>query len=143
VAPPAQVELLRRFSGNLFLCPPTLSQHIALAAMDEVEELERHVATYAANRALLIEALAGVGIARIAPADGAFYLYADIGHLTDDSLQWCRELLDATGLALNTGRDFDAVHGGRFIRISFAVSTAETVRAIEILDGWLRERRRA
>jgi aspartate/methionine/tyrosine aminotransferase len=143
VAPTAQVELLRRFSANLFLCPPTLSQHVALAAMDEFEELEGHVATYAANRALLMDALAGFGIGRIAPADGAFYLYADIGHLTGDSLQWCRDLLDATGLALNTGRDFDGVHGGRFIRISFAVSTAETLRAIEILDGWLRQRRRA
>jgi aspartate/methionine/tyrosine aminotransferase len=143
VAPPAQVELLRRFAGNMFLCPPTLSQHVALAAMDEAEELDRHVATYAANRALLMDALAGFGIGRIAPPDGAFYLYADVGHLTGDSLQWCRDLLDATGLALNTGRDFDGVHGGRFIRISFAVSTAETARAIHILDGWLRERRRA
>jgi len=143
VAPPDQVELLRRFAGNLFLVPPTLSQHIALAAMDEAEELDRHVATYAANRALFMEALPRLGITHIAPADGAFYLYADIGHLTGDSLQWCRDLLDATGLALNTGRDFDGVHGARFIRISFAVSTAETLRAIDILDGWLRKRRQA
>ena len=143
VAPTGSEELLRRFAGNLFLVPPTLSQHVALAAMDEGEELDRHVATYAANRALLMDALGGLGISRIAPADGAFYLYADIGHLTRDSLQWCRDLLDATGLALNTGRDFDAEHGGQFIRISFAVSSAETLRAIEILHGWLRERRRA
>ena len=64
-------------------------------------------------------------------------------HLTGDSLAWCRELLDATGVALNTGRDFDGVHGDRFIRISFAVSTAETIRAIESLDSWLRKRKRA
>jgi aspartate/methionine/tyrosine aminotransferase len=136
-------ELLRRYAANLFLVPPTLSQHIALAAMEESEELDRHVATYAVNRQLLMDALPRIGITRIAPAAGAFYLYADIGHLTNDSLAWCRELLDATGLALNTGRDFDSVHGGRFIRISFAVSTAETLQAIEILEGWLRQRRRA
>jgi aspartate/methionine/tyrosine aminotransferase len=91
----------------------------------------------------LAAALGGLGIGRIAPPDGAFYLYADVGDLTRDSLAWCRELLDATGVALNTGRDFDGIHGDRFVRISFAVTTTETLRAIECLDGWLRRRKRA
>lgn len=143
VVPEALVGAMRRFSGNLFLVPPTLSQHVALAAMDEVVELEAHVATYARNRELLTEALDGLGIRRIAPPDGAFYLYADMGDVTRDSLLFCRELLDATGVALNTGRDFDSVHGDRFVRISFAVSTPEVLRAIECLDGFLRPRKRA
>jgi aspartate/methionine/tyrosine aminotransferase len=120
--------------------PPTLAQHVALAAMDEQAELEEHVATYATNRRLLTEALPGLGITRLAPADGAFYIYADVSHLTGDSLAWCRELLDATGVALNTGRDFDSIHGGNFIRISFAVSTPEILKALESLAGWLRRR---
>ncbi len=143
VVPGPLVEVMRRYAGNLFLAPPTLSQHVALAALDQSAELERHVATYATNRRLLMEALPVLGITRIAPADGAFYLYADVGHLTRDSLQWCRELLDATGLALNTGRDFDSVQGDRFIRISFAVSTAETRMAIDWLGTWLKARKRA
>ncbi len=143
VVPPQLADVMQRYAGNLFLVPPTLSQHVALAAMDQSAELDRHVATYAANRRLLADALADLGIGRIAPPDGAFYLYADIGHLTRDSLQWCRDLLDATGVALNTGLDFDGVDGGRFIRISFAVSTAETRRAIELLRDWLRARKRA
>ena len=143
VVPETLVDPMRRFAGNLFLVPPTLSQHVALAAMDATGELEAHVATYARNRALLTAALGDFGIRRIAPPDGAFYLYADVGDLTRDSLAWCLELLDATGVALNTGRDFDGVHGDRFVRISFAVTTAETLRAIELLDGWLRRRKRA
>jgi aspartate/methionine/tyrosine aminotransferase len=143
VVPETLVDAMRRFAGNLFLVPPTLSQHVALAAMDATAELEAHVATYARNRELLTAALAGFGIRRIAPPDGAFYLYADVSELTRDSLAWCLELLDATGVALNTGRDFDGVQGDRFVRISFAVSTEETLRAIELLDGWLRRRKRA
>jgi len=143
VVPGPLVDVMRRFAGNLFLVPPTLSQHVALAAMEERAELDENVATYAANRQLLVEALRGLGITRFAPADGAFYLYADIGHLTRDSFAWCQEVLDATGVAINTGKDFDSVNGDRFIRISFAVSTTETVRAIECLDGWLRKRKRA
>lgn len=143
VVPPGLVEPMRRFANNLFLVPPTLSQHVALAAMDETAALEANVATYARNRELLADALSGLGISRIAPPDGAFYIYADVGDLTRDSLAWCRELLDATGVAINTGRDFDGVHGDRFVRISFAVSTEETLRAIECLDGWIRQRRRA
>ncbi|MGB5131890.1 MAG: aminotransferase class I/II-fold pyridoxal phosphate-dependent enzyme, partial [Steroidobacteraceae bacterium] len=137
VVPPDLVDAMNRYAANLFLVPPTLAQHVALVAMDAVAELEEHVATYARNRELLMKALPGLGISRLAPADGAFYIYADISHLTGDSLAWCREVLDATGVALNTGRDFDGAHGGNFIRISFAVSTPEILRAVELLGGWL------
>lgn len=143
VVPDALAETMRRFAGNLFLVPPTLAQHVALAAMDEQQELEARVTGYARNRDLLARALAGLGIGRIAPPDGAFYLYADVGDFTRDSLAFCRELLDATGVALNTGLDFDRVHGNRYVRISFAVSAAETQRAIESLEGWLRSRKSA
>jgi aspartate/methionine/tyrosine aminotransferase len=138
VVPPDLVAAMNRYAANMFLVPPTLAQHVAQVAMDSPAELEEHVATYARNRRLLTEALPGLGITRMAPADGAFYIYADISHLTRDSLAWCREVLDATGVALNTGRDFDRVHGGDFIRISFAVSTPEVLRALELLAGWLR-----
>ena len=140
VVPPDLVAAMNRYAANMFLVPPTLAQHVALVAMDSPAELEAHVATYARNRRLLMEALPGLGITRMAPADGAFYIYADISHLTRDSLAWCREVLDATGVALNTGRDFDRVRGGSFIRISFAVSTPEVLSALELLAGWLRGR---
>lgn len=140
VAPALLVDAMNRYSGNLFLAPPTLAQHVALAAMDEEAELGRHVATYATNRRLLMDALPELGITRIAPADGAFYLYADVSRLTPDSFAWCRALLDATGLALNTGIDFDAVNGSRSVRISFAVTTEETRQAIDLLRAWVRGR---
>lgn len=140
VAPMGLVDAMNRYSANMFLAPPTLAQHVALVAMDQPAELESHVVTYATNRQLLMDALPGLGITRFAPADGAFYVYADVSDLTGDSLEWCRELLHATGVALNTGRDFDSVNGGRFIRISFAVSTAEVRKALELLGGWLRHR---
>ncbi len=137
LVPADLVDTMNRYSANMFLAPPTLAQHIALVAMDEQAELQEHVATYAKNRQLLVAALPEFGITRMAPADGAFYIYADVAHLTGDSLAWCRELLDATGVALNTGRDFDSVHGGNFIRMSFAVSTPEILKALELLGGWL------
>jgi aspartate/methionine/tyrosine aminotransferase len=137
------VETMNRYSANMFLAPPTLAQHVALVAMDGKAELEGHVATYAKNRELLVAALLAFGITRMAPADGAFYIYADVSHLTRDSLAWCRELLDETGLALNTGRDFDSINGGHFIRISFAVSTPEILQAIDLLGGWLKRRTRS
>jgi aspartate/methionine/tyrosine aminotransferase len=140
VVPADLVDAMNRYAANMFLVPPTLAQHVALVAMDATADLEAHVATYAGNRKLLMEALPGLGITRMAPVDGAFYVYADISHLTGDSLAWCREVLDATGVALNTGRDFDRVHGGHFIRISFAVSTPEVLRALELLASWLRGR---
>jgi aspartate/methionine/tyrosine aminotransferase len=140
VVPADQVQRARAFMGNLFLTPPSLSQHAGLVAMDCLDELEGHVAVYRANRALLLDALPALGLASIAPPDGAFYIYADIGHLTDDSLAFCEALLRDTGVATAPGVDFDPVDGRRFIRFSFAVSTPEVEEALRRITPWFAAR---
>ena len=100
-------------------------------------ELDGHVARYAANREQLLVGLPRIGIHRLAPADGAFYVYADIGHLTDDSYAWCQRLLDETGVATAPGIDFDTRRGNQFVRMSFAGSEKEIVEGIERLGAWL------
>jgi aspartate/methionine/tyrosine aminotransferase len=137
VVPDEHLDAARARMGNLFLTPPSLAQHAGLAAFDCRDELEGHIATYAANRALMLEALPRLGLARIAPPDGAFYIYADIGHLTNDSLGFCKQLLSDTGIATAPGIDFDPVNGNRFVRISFAVSTPEVEEALARLEAWL------
>jgi aspartate/methionine/tyrosine aminotransferase len=137
LVPPDEVALARAYMGNLFLTPPSLSQHAALVTMDEVATLEGHWAVYARNRALLLEALPRLGLKSIAPPDGAFYIYADIGHLTQDSMAFCEQLLRDTFIATAPGIDFDPEQGHRFMRFSFAVSEAETREAIARLEGWL------
>ena len=140
IAPVDRVDRTRAFMTNLFLTPPSLSQHAALSAMDCHEELERHVSVYRTNRTLLLKALPSLGLADIAPPDGAFYIYADVGHLTDDSMSFCRQLLEETGVATAPGIDFDPVNGRRFIRISFAVATDQVVEAISRLRPWFAAR---
>ena len=130
----------RAYVGNLFLTAPSLSQHAGLAAMDCREELEGHVEVYARNRALLLDALPALGLREIAPPDGAFYIYASVAHLTDDSLAFCKQLLRDTGVATASGVDFDPVEGRRFIRISFAVSTPEVEEALRRLTPWFAAR---
>ena len=136
LSPPDHVKAAIAYMGALFLTPPSLAQHAALAAMDARDELEGHVAVYRANRTLLLEALPRLGLTAIAPPDGAFYIYADIGHLTDDSLGFCQRLLQDTGVATAPGIDFDPIDGHRFIRISFAVSTPEVIEALARLEPW-------
>lgn len=143
LAPKRDLSRARAYVGNMFLTAPSLSQHAGLAAMDAREELDGHVAVYRANRELLLEALPKLGLRRIAPPDGAFYIYADIGHLTDDSLAFCKELLRDTGVATAPGVDFDPVEGRHFIRISFAVSTPEVEEAIGRLVPWFEARNAA
>jgi aspartate/methionine/tyrosine aminotransferase len=126
----------RAFVGNLFLTAPSLSQHAGLAAMDARDELEGHVAVYRRNRELLLEALPRLDLSAIAPPDGAFYIYADVAHLTNDSLAFCKQLLCDTGVATAPGVDFDPVEGRHFIRLSFAVSTPEVEEAIDRLGAW-------
>jgi aspartate/methionine/tyrosine aminotransferase len=143
VSPPAHLHRAHAYIGNMFLTAPSLSQHAALAALDSREELEGHVATYAKNRELLLAALPRLGLDSIAPPDGAFYIYADIGHLTSDSLSFCKTLLADTGVATAPGIDFDPVEGRHFFRMSFAVSTPEIEDAIERMVPWFSKAARA
>ena len=136
VVPPDLIDTARARMGNLFLTPPVLAQRAGLAAFDCVEELDGHVANYRRNRQLLLDALPAMGLARIAPPDGAFYIYADISHLTNDSLGFCQKLLRETGVATAPGIDFDPVDGHRFIRFSFAVSTDRVEDAIARMAPW-------
>ncbi|EQB04303.1 pyridoxal phosphate-dependent aminotransferase [Sphingobium baderi] len=136
VVPPGLIDAARARMGNLFLTPPSLAQHAGLIAMDCAEELEGHVATYRCNRQLLLDALPALGLKEIAPPDGAFYIYADVGHLTNDSLSFCRKLLRETGVAAAPGIDFDPVDGQRHIRFSFAVSTDRVEDAIARMIPW-------
>ena len=136
VVPESLVDQARARMGNLFLTPPVLSQKAGLVAFDCTEDLDAHVATYAHNRDLLLAALPALGLDHIAPPDGAFYIYADVGHLTRDSLGFALRLLQDTGVAIAPGVDFDPVEGNRFIRFSFAVSTPLVVEAIARMIPW-------
>jgi aspartate/methionine/tyrosine aminotransferase len=137
LVPSQHIERARAYMGNLFLTAPSLSQHAGLVALDSHPELQKHVAVYARNRTLLLAALPDLGLDEIAPPDGAFYIYADVRRFTDNSLQFCESLLRNTGVATAPGIDFDPLEGRHFIRLSFAVGTAEVEDAIARLRPWL------
>lgn len=136
VAPSDQVRAVQAFGANMFLTAPSLSIVAGLTAMDCADELEGHVETYRANRTLLLGALPSLGLTAIAPPDGAFYIYADVGHLTNDSMAFCEQILNDTGVVVAPGIDHDPVDGHRFIRISFAVSTELAREALSRLIPW-------
>ena len=137
IVPREEASRAVAYMGALFLTAPSLAQHAALAAMDCRDELEGHLSTYRRNRELLLEALPKLGLEKIAPPDGAFYIWADVGAFTDDSLACCKQLLRDTGVALAPGIDFDPQGGRRCVRFSFAVTTPEVERALEALAAWL------
>lgn len=136
-------ERLRRavdcLTGNFTLCPPALAQYAAVEAFheDAYAETAEHLKRYKVNRDLLVEGLTDLGIDKLAPADGAFYVYADVRHLTDDSMGFCKKLLDDTGVAIVPGIDFDPVDGHHFVRMSFAGSTQDIEEALRRLKAWL------
>jgi aspartate/methionine/tyrosine aminotransferase len=143
LVPDELLDSVDRLAGNFTICPPALSQLAALAAFDAYDELDANVARYATNRKLLLDGLPGIGLDRLAPADGAFYAYADVSAWTEDSLAWSARLLADTGVAVAPGVDFDPVDGGRYIRMCFAGDAADLDRALTVMGEWLaREPRR-
>lgn len=137
VLPEAMVRSVECLGQNFFVSPPTVSQHAGLAALDCREELDAIVEGYRRNRDILLEELPKAGFTRLAPADGAFYLYADVGHLTNDSKAFCKRMLSEIGVATAPGVDFDPERGHRFVRFSFAGREADMAEAARRLRTWL------
>ena len=123
-------------TGNFTICPPVLAQRACLAAFGDpaYAELDAHVQRYADNRRLLLDGLPRLGITELAPADGAFYVYADVGHLTQDTMRFCHDLLARTGVAIAPGIDFDTEVGHRFVRLSFPGDAAVIEESLERLS---------
>lgn len=138
VVPERLARTVERLTQSLYISAPYLSQVAAIAAFDAVEELEAVKAGYARNRAILLEELPRLGIGDMHPADGAFYLYADIARFTNDSLDFCKRVLDEAGVAVTPGLDFDPVEGAHHMRLSFAGSEQDCLEAVRRLKGFLR-----
>jgi aspartate/methionine/tyrosine aminotransferase len=115
---------------NFFICAPHVSQVAAEAAFDCHAELQENLARYRRSRAFLLEALPGVGFSRLSPAEGAFYLFADVADRTEDSVAFCQRMLTEAGVAMTPGVDFDAVRGRHFVRLSYCAPEADIVQAV-------------
>lgn len=138
VVPGPLLRSIECLAQNFYISPPTLSQVAAVVAFDCKDELEANVQRYAANRALLLGELPKAGFGRMATAEGAFYLYADVADMTNDSAEFCRRMLAETGVAATPGVDFDPGRGHRFMRFSFAGATEDMAEAARRLVAWRR-----
>ena len=140
VVPDALVRPIERLQQNLAISVPTLSQIAAEAAFDGAAEMDVIKHGYQDNRRILIEGLPKAGLDTFLPADGAFYLYADVSKFTDNSLDFAREMLERAHVAATPGIDFDPMHGRSFIRFSYASSTSDTMEAVARITRWLADR---
>jgi aspartate/methionine/tyrosine aminotransferase len=141
VVPQTLVRPIERLAQNLYISPPAIAQVAALGAFDGTDELAANKAVYAENRALLLTELPKAGLERIVPADGAFYLYVDVGEFSSDSLAFTKEMLGEVGIAATPGVDFDAARGKRYVRFCYAGTTPDMAEAARRLQGWTRLRR--
>ena len=137
VVPPEHVRTVERLAQNMFICPTHASQIAALGALSAEAEMEGHRATYAQNRALMMAGLAEAGFVRIAPPDGAFYIYADVSDFTADSRAFAAQILDEAGVAVTPGLDFDPIRGGQTLRFSYARATSDIVEGLARLKAFM------
>ena len=129
-----KIELLAQ---NYFISPPALSQHAAIAAFDCTDELEENIRMYSENRKILLEALPQAGFSELAPSDGAFYIYAKVSNLTNNSENFCRKMLQDIGVAATPGIDFSPRDGDQYVRFSYASKKETVSRSAELILDWL------
>ena len=140
IVPEGMIRTVERLAQNLFICPPHASQVAALAALDCIPEAEANLSVYARNRQIMLERLPKMGFDRIAPPEGAFYIYADVSTLTDNSLNFAAEVLENAGVAVTPGLDFDPGRGARTLRFSYARATADIAEGLDRLERFMAAR---
>ena len=140
VVPEDHVRVVERIAQNMFICAPHASQVAALAAMDCEDELQANMDVYRANRTMMIDGLRDAGFSSFAPPDGAFYVYADVSGITDDSRRLARDILDKAGVAVTPGLDFDPIRGHQTLRFSYARGTADIAEGIARLKAYMAAR---
>ena len=138
IVPEDLIRSVECLAQNMFISPPTLSQIAASAAFDCYAEAEENVKRYAKNRSILMSELPSSGLDKLAPADGAFYIYADVAHLTNDSVGFCNRMLEDIGVACTPGLDFDPDRGGSTLRLSFAGAQEDMIGACKRIKVWLK-----
>ena len=141
VVPQNHVRVVERLAQNMFICASHASQVAALAAMEAHDELQGNLDVYRANRALMLDGLPKAGFDKIAPPDGAFYVYADVSSYTDDSRAFAAEILEQAGVAVTPGLDFDPQRGHHTLRFSYARSTADIAEGLARLTKFMDARR--
>ena len=141
IVPKEHVRIVERIQQNMFICASHASQILALGAFQGKLELEKNLETYQENRKKLLTTLPDLGFNNIAPPDGAFYLYVDIGQFSSDSYDFAKKMLDVGGVALTPGLDFDPINGKKKIRISYARSKPEILKGIERIKIFMNEKK--
>ena len=137
IVPPNHIRTIERLAQNMFICPPHVSQIAALGALQASEELDVNLANYAENRRLMLKHLPEAGITKIAPPDGAFYIYADISKFKVNSLKFAADVLKYAGVAITPGLDFDPIRGANTVRFSYAQSTSEIIEGLQRLKAYM------
>lgn len=137
IVPDDITDRIKRLAESLFVSPPTLSQHLAYKIFDHIDVLDGYVAHYKRNRDILLAGLPKAGITKLAAAQGAFYLYADIHSLSNDSEEFCRRMLNEAGVSATAGTDFDSARGHTTLRMSYAGAPEDMIKVCERIGGWL------
>jgi aspartate/methionine/tyrosine aminotransferase len=140
IVPTVLVRPIERLQQNLAISVPALSQFAAEAAFDGRAEMEDVKHGYEKNRRILLEGLPCAGLDSFLPADGAFYLYANVARLTDDSFDFCKRMLEQAGVAATPGDDFDPLRGKHYLRMCYAGSADEMHEAVARIGEWMARR---
>jgi aspartate/methionine/tyrosine aminotransferase len=136
VVPDNIIDSVRAIARAFFISPPAPSQHVALTAMDCQNELQSHVQQYAENREFLLEEMPKAGYNRFTSVDGAFYFYAHVKHLHEDSLEYCKAMIRDLGVVATPGTAFDPLQGQHYVRFSFAGNIGTIRKAVKLLQAW-------
>ena len=140
ILPDDLLEITERLAQNLYIGPSRPMQEGAMVAFDDYDTLDQNVLRYRENRDVLLRDLPPEFLGDMAPANGAFYIYADLTQLSQkvlNSVDFADALLVDAHVACTPGVDFDHELGHQHLRLSYAGSIDDMLEASRRINRWL------
>jgi aspartate/methionine/tyrosine aminotransferase len=144
VVPKHYVRVVEKLAQNLFISPSAPAQQAALAAFspETIAILETRRCEFQSRRNLLLSGLRRLGFRVAGEPRGAFYIYADVTDLTDDSFRFTSELIELAGVAATPGLDFGTNAPERHVRFAYTVAEEKLTEGLTRIEQFLARRNR-
>lgn len=139
VAPEEIIKTAMHVKTATTLCAPTISQYLAIAALEEKAFTKKMVSEYKKRRGLMYSRIKELGLSCAKP-EGAFYIFANIKPFRMSSFEFVKFLIE-NGVATVPGSDFGS-EGEGYVRFSFSCSLEDINNGMDRVETALKKLKR-
>lgn len=140
IVPPDFVRPIQKIQQNFYISASSIAQWAGIAALTKADkDIEKMRSVYNERRMYMIGRLKKMGFSLPVEPKGAFYVFVNAKHISDDSYDLSFEILEKAGVGVTPGIDFGR-NGEGYLRFSYANSIENIAEGLDRIEKYLKER---